>query len=93
MKHYTYQAHQSATFRRTRESWGGFSNMASGYPITIGRTHIRTSEALYQALKFPHHPDAQTAIIAERSPMQAKRVTAANTTDTAAQTGFKTASR
>ena len=74
MKHYTYHAHQSAAFRRTRESWGGFSNMASGYPITIGCTHVRTVEALFQALKFPHHPDVQAAIIAERSPMEAKRV-------------------
>jgi ribA/ribD-fused uncharacterized protein len=61
-------------FRKTKEKWGGLSNMAAGYPITLNGTLIRTSEALYQALKFTDHPDIQQKIIDEKSPMAAKMV-------------------
>ncbi|PAQ14120.1 hypothetical protein CD798_12495 [Bacillaceae bacterium SAOS 7] len=46
--------------------------MAPGFPIFIGDIKIRTSEALYQACRFPHLPDVQRAIIREASPMTAK---------------------
>jgi ribA/ribD-fused uncharacterized protein len=65
----------NAVFRKTRDPWGGFSNMCAGYPITIDGITVRTSEALYQALKFPTHPDIQELVISQRSPMAAKMVT------------------
>lgn len=46
--------------------------MAPGYPININGVRIRTSEALYQACRFPHLPELQREIIAQRSPMTAK---------------------
>ena len=44
-----YLLEECVTFRKTREEYGGLSNMASGYPIYIGKKKILTSEALYQA--------------------------------------------
>lgn len=48
--------------------------MAAGYPITLYGTRCRTSEHLYQALKFPEHPEIQSAILSVASPMGAKMV-------------------
>lgn len=68
----TYDPASCVVFRRTREKWGGLSNMAAGYPLMVNDVPIRTSEALYQACRYPHRPDLQRQIIAERSPMTAK---------------------
>jgi len=46
--------------------------MAPGFPITINNQNILTSEALYQACRFPNNPDAQHLIISQSSPMTAK---------------------
>ncbi len=46
--------------------------MAGGYPIIIDGNAIRTSEHLYQALRFPDHPDIQIELINIASPMAAK---------------------
>lgn len=59
-------------FRKTKEAFGGLSNMAAGYPLRVNGIDIRTSEALYQALRFPSHPEIQKKIIAHPSPMAAK---------------------
>lgn len=62
------------TFRKTTEQFGGLSNMASGYPIVVNNTLIKSSEALYQALRYPHLPYVQSQIINESSPMTAKMI-------------------
>jgi len=49
--------------------------MAAGYPVTVNGHEIRTVEALYQACRFPDRPDVQQYVIAEPSPMVAKRKT------------------
>lgn len=67
-----YRRDEAIVFRKTGEEFGGLSNMAPGYPITLLGQHIRTSEALYQACRFPHLPDVQRMILAETSPMTAK---------------------
>lgn len=69
-----YNATDCCVFRKTKELYGGLSNMASGFPLTINRVHILSSEALYQACRFPHLPDVQEKIIKEKSPMSAKMV-------------------
>lgn len=48
--------------------------MASGYPITIRDVIVPSSEALYQALRFPHMPELQERIIRQNSGMSAKMV-------------------
>ena len=67
-----YDYSKSAVFRKTKERFGTLSNMAGGFPLHVNGVQIRTSEALYQACRFPHRPEIQREIIAERSPMTAK---------------------
>ena len=68
----TYSRQESITFRKTAERFGGLSNMAGGYLLNVNGVRILTSEALYQACRFPYLPEVQHQIIAERSPMTAK---------------------
>lgn len=68
----TYSRKDSVVFRKTDEPFGGLSNMAGGYPIQVNGVRILTSEALYQACRFPHLPDVQKLIISQISPMTAK---------------------
>lgn len=68
----TYEQGEVVSFRKTREAFGGLSNMAAGYPLLVEGVRIGTSEALYQACRFPHLPEIQRLIIAESSPMTAK---------------------
>jgi len=68
----TYHRANSAIFLKTKEKHGGLSNMAGGFPLEVNGVKIRTSEALYQACRFPHIPKVQHEIIAQRSPMTAK---------------------
>lgn len=67
-----YRRDQAVVFLKTREAFGGLSNMAAGFPLRVNGTEIRTSEALYQACRFPHLPDIQREILEQRSPMTAK---------------------
>lgn len=59
-------------FRKTTETFGGLSNMAGGFPLLIEGIPVASSEALYQACRFPHMPDVQKIILAQSSPMTAK---------------------
>jgi type I restriction enzyme S subunit len=68
----TYRRSESALFLKTAERFGGLSNMAGGYPLRINGIRILTSEALYQACRFPHMPEIQGIIIGQASPMTAK---------------------
>lgn len=67
-----YQRSESVVVHRTKEAFGGLSNMAAGFPLRINGFRIPTSEALYQACRFPDLPDVQREIIAQHSPMTAK---------------------
>jgi len=68
----TYRVTACVIFKKTNERFGGLSNMAAGFPLQVNGIDIRTSEALYQACRFPHKPEVQWLIIRERSPMTAK---------------------
>jgi type I restriction enzyme, S subunit len=68
----TYERNACVSFRSTSEEFGGLSNMAPGFPLLVNGIRIRTSEALYQACRFPHMPEVQRLIIGEASPMTAK---------------------
>lgn len=48
--------------------------MASGFPLKINNIDIKTSEALYQSMRFPDYPDIQKEIIYQKSPMTAKMI-------------------
>lgn len=60
------------TFKKTADEFGGFSNMSGDFPILLNGVRVRSSEHLYQALKFTDHPDVQRKILDEPSPMRAK---------------------
>ena len=60
------------TFKKTNEQFGGFSNMSGDFPILVNGVRVRSSEHLYQAIKFTDHPDVQKQILDEPSPMRAK---------------------
>jgi predicted NAD-dependent protein-ADP-ribosyltransferase YbiA (DUF1768 family) len=67
-----YRRAECAAFRKTSERWGAFSNMAGGFPLVVNNVKILTSEALYQACRFPHLPEVQREILRQASPMAAK---------------------
>ncbi len=62
-------------FRKTKEAFGGLSNMAAGFPLQVNGHEVLTSEALYQACRFPDHPEIQREVLEQASPMSAKMVT------------------
>jgi type I restriction enzyme S subunit len=68
----TYHSLDCVAFRIAANRFGGLSNMSSDFPLNINGTQIWSSEALYQVCRYPHRPDIQRLIIAERSPMTAK---------------------
>ncbi|MCX2780605.1 NADAR family protein [Microbulbifer thermotolerans] len=70
----SYKLNDVVSFKKTNERWGGLSNMAPGYPLFVLGFEIRSSEALYQACRFPHMPEVQHKIILQNSPMTAKMV-------------------
>lgn len=67
-----YRRDESVVFLKTKEKYGGLSNMAGGFPLQVNGIPIRTTEALYQACRFPHRPEVQRRIIEQQSPMSAK---------------------
>ena len=68
----TYSRSECVVVHKTKESFGGLSNMAAGFPLRVNGVRILTSEALYQACRFPDLPEVQREIIAQHSPMTAK---------------------
>lgn len=70
-----YRRSKAAVFLKTQEQFGGLSNMAGGFPLNVGGIRIRSSEALYQACRYPHLPDVQRLIFEQTSPMTAKMKT------------------
>lgn len=68
----TYRRNEVAWFRKTKEEFGGLSNMAGGYPVEVNGIIFHTIEALYQCCRFPNLPDVQKLIASEKSPVAAK---------------------
>ena len=65
-----YQPEACAVFRRARDPLGPLSNMAPGYPVTIGPLLIATSEHCYQASKVPS--DLRATVLAAPGGVAAK---------------------
>lgn len=74
----TYNRNESIVFFKTKDNFGGLSNMAGGFPVFINDTKIFTVEALYQACRYPHSPEIQKRIIDAKSPMTAKMISKSN---------------
>ncbi len=58
-------------FYRLGDEFGDFSNFAR-YPISINGGLFQTSEAAYQAARFPDNPDIQRLIADAENPMETK---------------------
>lgn len=69
----TYYHSRSAVFFRTKEQWGQFANPHGDFPFFLGETLIRSTEHLYQALRFPDHPELQQTILDVTWAIGAKR--------------------
>lgn len=67
-----YDPTEAVVFHKTREQWGELSNMAAGFPLVVSGAEWLTPEALYQACRFPQHPDVQRLILEQSSPRAAK---------------------
>ena len=74
LEHKIYRREECITFLKTNDPFGGLSNMAGGYSLLINNVRVLTSEALYQACRFPHMPEVQKLIVGQKSPMTAKMV-------------------
>ena len=68
-----YKKNECISFKSTKGHYGALSNMAPKFPIIINGTRLRTTEALYQALRFPNYPEIQREIIQYASPISAKK--------------------
>lgn len=68
-----YKKDECVTFKSTKGHYGALSNMAPNFPLFINGVQLRTSEALYQALRFPDNPEIQMEIIKFSSPISAKK--------------------
>lgn len=73
MKMRSYKESDCAVFYRVRESLGGLSNMSPDFPYRIGDVEIASSEHHYQASRFPDAPEIQELVLAQKTPMAAKR--------------------
>jgi ribA/ribD-fused uncharacterized protein len=71
-KRRTYTRSDVIFFRTTTGEFGPLSNMAPDFPIFVLGVRVATAEALYQACRFPSHPEVQRLIIDQMSPMTAK---------------------
>lgn len=67
-----YPRREVALFRTTTGEFGPLSNMAPDFPIFINGVRFPTTEALYQACRFPDDPEIQKVIVDQPSPMTAK---------------------
>jgi ribA/ribD-fused uncharacterized protein len=57
---------------KVAEAWGELSNMHNEFPLRVGGMPVGSSEALYQAMRFPHRPDWQREVLDAPHAMQAK---------------------
>ena len=70
-----YNLTEVVTFLKTKEAFGGLSNMAAKlYPIYVNDTLLDNTEILYQICRYPENPEIQSQILTNKSPMGAKMV-------------------
>lgn len=69
-----YRRADCAVFCRVRDPFGALSNMHPNFPLQFGDMRIGSTEALYQALRYPGVPEAQQAIFDAPTPMASKHV-------------------
>ena len=66
------QFEDCAVIFKVHDEFGELSNMHNGFPLKVGKLHVKSSEALYQAFRFPHQLDWQREILDAKQSMGAK---------------------
>lgn len=67
-----YKINECIVFKSNKDAFGELSNMAYGFNLTVNNLTIRTTEALYQACRFPYDPDIQSMLIEQKRSMAVK---------------------
>jgi hypothetical protein len=67
-----YRVNECCSFKKAEGTWGPLSNLNTKYPFKFNGVQVHTSEALFQALRFPDFPVAQELVLLPPSPLQAK---------------------
>lgn len=70
----TYNQSESIVFRKTKDDYGGLSNMASGFELYVNEVIVPSVEHLYQAMRYSSYPDIQKEIIKQDNAMKAKMI-------------------
>ena len=73
-----YFKYDVISFFKTNEEFGLLSNMKGKQKILVNDICFSSSEAIYQALKFPDNEEIQLRIAYEKSPIFAKRIASSN---------------
>lgn len=68
-----YHISECISFKSTKGKYGSLSNMAPGFPIKLFEGQIKNAEILYQAFRFPEHPEIQRELLRFNSPITAKK--------------------
>lgn len=66
------QDSDAAPFCKVKDDRGDFSNMSNSHPIRVDGVTWRSTEALFQAARFPHRPDIQRKVWAAHNAYAAK---------------------
>jgi len=70
-----YDLSQVISFYKVDETYGGLSNMSGKYfHLQVNDILVRSSESMYQCLRFTSHPDIQREILENKSPKGSKMV-------------------
>jgi len=70
-----YDLSQVISFYKVDETYGGLSNMSGKYfHLQVNDILVRSSESLYQCLRFTSHTDIQREILENKSPKGSKMV-------------------
>lgn len=68
----TIQINECVTFSKTKEAFGGFSNMSMEYPLEVNGVVFPSSEHFYQCMKYVDYPEVQREILGEKNPLLMK---------------------
>lgn len=79
-----YRGSEVSSFWFTSAEFGEFSNMSEGFPLSVSGAEFQSAEALYQACRFPDHPELQRQIANAGFAKRAKQISRANTPKTRA---------
>lgn len=73
MQNENNQSPEYISFTKVSLPYGWLGNMAP-YPVTYNNREYKTTEALFQSLRFINHPEIVDEICEQKSPMSAKMV-------------------